>query len=131
MDLGAATDLTTMLVIEQDVWTQRRLVRDLSALGHRVVPVGSADQGIDLAQRFRFDAVLCSKTLPGLKWMEFSERVRHLTGAVLFIDELFEPQNLKQTTAMRHDEPRPAALRPKLQRLIHHLVADREPVGEI
>ncbi len=131
MDFRPTTRLTTMLVIERDVCAQRRLVRDLSTLGYRVVPVTSADQGVDLAQRFRFDTVLCSKTLPGLKWIEFSERVRHLAGAVLLIDELFDPQHLENARDLIHGDPEPVALLPKLQRLIHHLVTDRESVGEI
>ncbi len=90
MAFRATHRVSTTLVIDADSGSQRKLVLRLTALGHRVVPVASADQGIDLAQRFRFDVLLCSHRLPGLKWDEFSARARKLAGAVLLIDEAEE-----------------------------------------
>jgi signal transduction histidine kinase/CheY-like chemotaxis protein len=77
---------TTMLV-EPDAAQRRQIVALLSARDHRVVPVTSAEEGVDLAQKLRFDAVLCSMRLPGLNWVEFFERVREQTGGFVLLTE--------------------------------------------
>ena len=78
----------TALVIEPDTAAQRRLVIDLGEREHRAVPVNSAEEGLDLAHRLRFDLVFCSTRLPGLNWTEFHERVYPLVGVfVLMVDE--------------------------------------------
>ena len=59
----------------------------LADRGYRVVPVHSSDEGLDLAQRMRFDAVFCSVHAPGLNWVETAEQVRpRVTGFVLLSD---------------------------------------------
>src|SRR6476469_7680341 len=95
MDLEATRGVSTALVIEPDPGLQRKLVRNLTALGYRVVPVAGADQGLDLAQRFHFDLLLCAKSLPGLQCVEFSDHLRKLSDAVILIDatdDTFEAQ---------------------------------------
>ncbi len=77
----------TALVVEPDPSLQRGLVAELSERDYRVVPVSTAEEGIDLVQRLRFDIVLCSVRLPGLNWVEFSERIRgHIGVFVLMMD---------------------------------------------
>jgi C4-dicarboxylate-specific signal transduction histidine kinase/ActR/RegA family two-component response regulator len=77
----------TALVVEPDAALQRGLVAELSERDYRVVPVATAEEGMDLSQRLRFDVVLCSVRLPGLNWVEFSERVReHISVFVLMTD---------------------------------------------
>jgi CheY-like chemotaxis protein len=46
----------------------------LTSRGYRVVPVSTSAIAADLAQRLHFDIVFCSIRLPGLNWMELSER---------------------------------------------------------
>ena len=59
----------------------------LADRGYRVVPVHSSDEGLDLAQRMRFDAVFCSVHAPGLNWVETAEQVRpRVAGFVLLSD---------------------------------------------
>jgi GAF domain-containing protein/CheY-like chemotaxis protein len=77
----------TALLVEPDPGFRGRLVKDLGSRGCRVVPVLSAEEALDLAQRLRFELVLCSARLPGLNWVEFFERVRELAGVfVLMLD---------------------------------------------
>jgi GAF domain-containing protein len=84
---GSCQETRTTLMVEPDPAAQKKLLKDLSAHRHRVVPVVSAEEGLDLAQRMRFDVVMCSTHLPGLNWVEFFERVREFAGVfVLMID---------------------------------------------
>jgi signal transduction histidine kinase len=77
----------TVLIVESDLQVQRQLLGMISSRGHRVVPVGSAEEGADLIERLRFDFVLCAVKLPGLNWVEFFERVRrHIGGFALLTD---------------------------------------------
>jgi K+-sensing histidine kinase KdpD/CheY-like chemotaxis protein len=77
----------TALVIEPAETTQTQLLGLLAARGYRVVPVNSSDEGLDLAQRLRFDAVFCSVHAPGLNWVETAEQVRaRVSGFVLLSD---------------------------------------------
>ena len=79
--------MLTTLLVEPDAGRQRALVRDLTARAHRVVPVVSAEEALDLVQRLRFDLIVCSSRLPGLNWVEFLERTQGQTGGfVLFAD---------------------------------------------
>ncbi len=77
----------TVLVVEPDTRVQRQLVQLLGSRGDRVVPVSSAEEGVDVVERVRFDMVMCAVRLPGLNWVEFFERVqRHVGGLVLLTD---------------------------------------------
>jgi GAF domain-containing protein len=77
----------TTLLIEPDEAAQRHLLGLLSARACRVVPVGNADAGLDLAQRMKFDAAFCSVHAPGLNWVELSERMQpRVDGFVLLSD---------------------------------------------
>ncbi|HTR39834.1 MAG TPA: GAF domain-containing protein [Bryobacteraceae bacterium] len=92
---AAGSDMTeparqlTVLVVEPDVKTQRQLVQLLGSRGDRVVPVSSAEEGADVVQRLKFDMAICAVRLPGVNWVEFSERVRDRVGGfVLLTDAL-------------------------------------------
>jgi CheY-like chemotaxis protein len=80
----------TVLIIEPDLQVQRQLLRMISSRGHRVVPVGSAEEGADLIERLRFDFVLCAVKLPGLNWVEFFERVRRHIGGFALLTEGYD-----------------------------------------
>ncbi len=77
----------TTMVVEPDATQCHTIVALLSARDHRVVPVASAEEGVDLAQKLRFDAVLCSMRLPGLNWVEFFERVREKSGSFVLLTD--------------------------------------------
>jgi signal transduction histidine kinase/CheY-like chemotaxis protein len=79
----------TALLLEQEEFVERRLVEWLSNRGYRVVPVHSSEEGLDLVQRMRFDAVFCSTHLTGLNWVEFFDRVRGRVGAFALLAEAF------------------------------------------
>jgi signal transduction histidine kinase len=80
----------TVLVVEPDTKIQRQLVRLLGGRGDRVIPVSSADEGADVAQRLRFDIVICTVRLPGLNWVEFFERVRYRVGGFVLMTDGFD-----------------------------------------
>jgi signal transduction histidine kinase/CheY-like chemotaxis protein len=80
----------TVLVVEPDNKVQRQLVQLLGNRGDRVVPVSSAEEGADLAQRLRFDMAICDVRLPGLNWVEFFERVRHQVGGFVLLTDGFD-----------------------------------------
>jgi GAF domain-containing protein len=77
----------TALIIEPDEVAQRQLLGLLAARGYRVVPVASADTGLELTQRIKIDAAFCSLHAPGLNWVELSERMRaRVSGFILLSD---------------------------------------------
>jgi signal transduction histidine kinase len=77
----------TVLVVDPDTRTQRQIVRMLGNRGDRAVPASNAEEGADLAQRVRFDLVVCAARLHSWNWIEFFERVRHqVAGFVLLTD---------------------------------------------
>ncbi len=45
-----------------------------------------------MVPRLRFDVVFCSVRLPGLNWVEFFERVRHLAGCFVLVTEGSDPE---------------------------------------
>jgi signal transduction histidine kinase len=81
----------TVLIVEPDNKIQRQLVSLLGVRGDRVVPVSSAEEAADLAQRMRFDMAICDVRLPGLNWVEFFERVRHQVGAFVLVTDGVDP----------------------------------------
>ncbi len=86
---GSSRQLT-VLVVEPDTKVQRQLVQLLGNRGDRVVPVSSAEEGADLAQRLRFDMAICDVRLPGLNWVEFFERVRYQVGGFVLLTDGFD-----------------------------------------
>jgi hypothetical protein len=77
----------TLLLLEPDPAVCRRLLGQLGARGHRAVPVGSSDEALENAQRFRFDAILCSVRVPGLSWVDLFERSKPRLGAFVLLTE--------------------------------------------
>lgn len=80
----------TALVVEPDMGVRRRLVKELSARGHRVVPVANGEEAAEMAQRVRFDLLFCSVRLPGVNWVELMERSRPQVGAFVLMSEAFD-----------------------------------------
>jgi len=84
---GHGRHTPTALVIEPADAVQAQLRDLLAGRGYRVVPVKSSDEGLDLAQRMRFDAIFCSVHAPGLNWVETAEQVKaRIGGFVLLAD---------------------------------------------
>jgi signal transduction histidine kinase/CheY-like chemotaxis protein len=79
----------TALVIEPAEAIQTQLRGLLSDRGYRVVPVNSSDEGLDLAQRLRFDAIFCSVHAPGLNWVETAEQVRTRGGGFVLLSDSY------------------------------------------
>lgn len=78
----------TAIVIEPDLAAQRTFVAWMAQKGHRAIPVGSAEEAIDLVQRVKCDLVACTSRLPGFNWLTLYERVReHADEFVLLLDE--------------------------------------------
>ncbi len=79
----------TALVIEPAEAIQTQLRGLLALRGYRVVPVNSSDEGLDLVQRLRFDAVFCSVHAPGLNWVETAEQVRARVGGFVLLSDSY------------------------------------------
>lgn len=84
---GART--LTALVIEPAEAVQTQLRGLLAARGYRVVPVNSTDEGLDLAQRLRFDVIFCSVHAPGLNWVETAEQVKARVGGFVLLSDSY------------------------------------------
>jgi GAF domain-containing protein/CheY-like chemotaxis protein len=82
----------TALMIETEEAAQRQLLALLSARGYRVVPVGNADTGLELAHRMRFDAAFCSVHAPGLNWVELSERMYSRVGGFILLSDSYDAE---------------------------------------
>jgi CheY-like chemotaxis protein len=80
----------TTLLVEPEAAVQRQLLGLLSARGHRVVPISSAEEAEDLVGRLRFELVLCSVRLPGSNWVELFERVHLQIGAFVLLTEGYD-----------------------------------------
>ncbi len=91
----------TALVVEPDDAARKRLVALLSEYGHRVVPVSNVEEAADLVRRLSFPLVLCSAQLPGSRWVDFFESVRHRVGSFVLTIEGHEP-DLEQALQGSH-----------------------------
>ena len=80
----------TILVVEPDEASQRRFLTGLGEAGHRVVPVTSAEEGVDLLRRIHFDVVFCAARLSGMKWLDFFEATRPQLRAFVLLVEGFD-----------------------------------------
>jgi signal transduction histidine kinase/CheY-like chemotaxis protein len=86
----------TVLVVEPDAATQRRLMVLLNGRGHRVILVGSAEQAAELVQRVYFDVTFCAMRLPGLNWVEFFQRVRNRVGGFVLLTEGYDAESARE-----------------------------------
>jgi GAF domain-containing protein/CheY-like chemotaxis protein len=82
----------TALAIEPDEAVLRQLVGLLAARGYRVVPAPDADNGLDMAQRMRFDVALCSVHAGGLNWVELAERLQSRVGVFILLSDRYDPE---------------------------------------
>jgi signal transduction histidine kinase len=88
-ELSEAIRQLTVLVVEPDNKVQKQLVKLLGDRGDRVVPVSSAEEGLDIVERLRFDMVICAVRLPSLNWVTFCERVRMRVGGFVLLTDAF------------------------------------------
>ncbi len=80
----------TLLVLDPEPETQRATVSALSARGHRVVPTANPEEAADLAQRMRFDAMVCPVLLKGRSSAQFLQVVKDYIGAFVIVGERFD-----------------------------------------
>jgi signal transduction histidine kinase len=83
-----AARFLTALVVETDDQLRRSVISFLSRREHRVVPVDTYDAGLEAAQRFRFDVVICADRIGSTSWVDFFQRVRRKTGAFVLVTEV-------------------------------------------
>jgi CheY-like chemotaxis protein len=81
----------TILVVDPDAKTQKQVLQVLGERGDRVVPVSSAEEGLDLVQRIRFDIALCAVRQAGLNWVEFFNRVRYQVATFVLLTDGVDP----------------------------------------
>jgi signal transduction histidine kinase len=74
---GGSHGELTVLLVEPEPQSQRKLLTIFGDLEHRLVPVASIQEASDLAERMRFDLVLASTRPEGGTWAELFHRVHH------------------------------------------------------
>lgn len=122
-----APRLSTVLLVEMDAGARQTLLALLGKRGYRVVPVTSAEQGVELVQRLRFDLVFCGANLPGLNWLEFFENVRHQVGGFVLLAEGFDPKLSRDLEDKElHVLPKPV-VDSELERVLVALESAAEP----
>lgn len=82
----------TALVIDEDQRVQESLLSMLSDREYRVIVVGSAEEALDLAERARFDLVLCDAHLRGMGGIELYQRIRQRIQTFVFLTDAFNPE---------------------------------------
>ena len=75
----------TALVIDEDRKVQDSLLNLLSDRKYRVITVSSAEEALDLAERARFDLVLCDMRVRGMSGIELYGRVQHRIRSFVFL----------------------------------------------
>ena len=75
----------TALVIDEDRHVQDSLLSLLSDRRYRVITVSSAEEALDLAERVRFDLVLCEVRLRGISGIELYKRLQHQIRSFVFL----------------------------------------------
>lgn len=119
--------LATVLLVEPDAAARERLLALLGRRGYRVVPVASAEQGVGLVERLRFDLVFCAAQLPGLNWVEFHENVRNRIGAFILMTQGYDPELGRNFAGSEvHLLPRPI-VELELERLLLSLEQSVQP----
>jgi signal transduction histidine kinase len=69
----------TVLLVEPDAASQRRVLAMFGELPHRLVPVSGMEEAIEFSEKIRFDLILCSSRPEGGNWTELFHRVHHRT----------------------------------------------------
>jgi K+-sensing histidine kinase KdpD/CheY-like chemotaxis protein len=78
----------TALVIDENRETQKELVHQISGHGYRAIPVTTAEEGLDLCEKIRFDWVFCAERVGRLSGLEIYQRLQHRVNKfVLLINE--------------------------------------------
>ncbi|HYM10469.1 MAG TPA: ATP-binding protein [Bryobacterales bacterium] len=75
----------TALVIDEDRKVQDSLLSLLSDRQYRVITVSSAEEALDLAERARFDLVLCDVRMRGLSGIELYGRMQGRIRSFVFL----------------------------------------------
>ncbi len=92
----------TVLLIDDDVSTQDKLLHYLTDRGHRTVVASSVEEGIDLAERGHFHWVMCKIQMGRMSGLELYNRLRMQAEKFVFLadekvivynDELFSGKN--------------------------------------
>ncbi|HXG32299.1 MAG TPA: GAF domain-containing protein [Bryobacteraceae bacterium] len=88
----AALPRLTALVVDPDPESRHTLVGLLGEAGHRAVPVAGGEEAIRLADRFRFQILVCPSILAGTSWLHLVERTRNTIGRFLVVTEHAGPE---------------------------------------
>jgi CheY-like chemotaxis protein len=70
--------MRTLLIIDDDVLSRRRLQTLLAGAGYRVLLAANAVEGLSMLRTIAVDAILCDLMLPGMPGVQFVHRVRRM-----------------------------------------------------
>ncbi len=85
----------TAIVADPDLVAHRHLLLLLSARGHRVIPVDSAEEAAEMVQRMRFDLLFASDRLSGLNWVALFHRVRRRVGSFVLLSDSYDQEGAR------------------------------------
>jgi CheY-like chemotaxis protein len=123
--LAARNRQSTALIVEPDPALQRELVALLSEREYRVVPVASAEQGVDIVRRLHFDLVFCAARLSGLNWVEFADRIQDEVDAFVLMTDGYDVDMSRAFGADGFVLTKPVNA-PELDRVLSEVEAHRE-----
>ena len=83
---GVSVAAPTALVIDSDTSLQDALLYMLSERGYRVIPVSTAEEGLDLCRQAHFDCVFCDAR-PNGGGLEVYDHIRSGIGRFIFLAE--------------------------------------------
>ena len=81
----------TLMLLEAEAKTQRQIRQAIGARGDRLIPLSTAEEGVDLAQQFHIDIAMCSARFPAVNWLDFYERVRAHVDAFIVLSHGDDP----------------------------------------
>ena len=79
--------VSTTLVIDDDQASQSVLLHHVAEGGCRVVPVSTAEEGMDLCERMWFDWVFCAARIGRFSGLEIYEKIHRQAGNFVLVED--------------------------------------------
>lgn len=104
----------SLLLLAPDAAERRHLVEQLAARRHRVMPVATAAEALDLSGRLRFDAILAATAAGDESWRDLYQRTAAHAGCFVLLpaseDPRVDPLAASGAVLLLRRPPEPAEL---------------------